>query len=219
MTHDAGFHGNQLRLSAILQIAGRIPKTPARLRPHRQAPLSPQLLQEGSITCHQVASNLEPSGESTPKDHQKASNEIVQNFDLLVQLSEDSLTCLSRANSETNPTTRPDIHGRNICGEDSLLPNNASSPSPAKRNKTVHFADENMLNTPTRLLRTRRVHQSVSDNGLVLVRTSTEAGLPLPVVRRRSQDSKKTKKSVKTNPSDLGCRSFFHEFNCKGRSH
>lgn len=188
MTHDAGFHGNQLRLSVILQIAGRIPKAPTRLRPHRQAPLLLLHLQGGSITCHQLATNLEPSGKSPSKDHRKASDENVQEFDLPVQSSENPLSCPSGENSETNAMTNPDMHGRNICSETNPLSNEAPSPSPVKRKKVVHFAEEITLNAPTQSLHPRRKHQSSSDNGLVLVRTFTDVGLPLPVVRICSQD-------------------------------
>jgi hypothetical protein len=219
MTHDAGFHGNQLRLTAILQIAGRIPKAPTRLRPHRQAPLSLQHLQGGSITCHQLATSLEPSGKSPSKDHRKASDENVQEFDLPVQSSENPLSCLSRKNSEKNAMTNPDMHGRNICSETNPLSNYTPFQSPVKRKKVVHFAEEIMLNAPTQLLQSRRKHHSSSDNGLVLVRTSTDVGLPLPVVRICSQDSRIDEEPEKTNPTNLGRRNSFREFDRKGRSH
>ena len=177
MAQDSGFCGNQLRLSAILKVAGNIPRAPTRLRPHRQAPPSRQRLQD---THDQPIANFDPSEISVPKGSCEASLETVQDFDIPVQPSVDSPTRLSRAAPESNVTTESETHDQNMRGTNHSLPNASLSSLPTKRKKAAHCVEKEMS---IEILHTCRMHQPSPHNGLVLVRASTDVGLPSPGVR------------------------------------
>lgn len=167
MACNADFHGNQLRLSVVLRLEGKIPSPPKRLQRARPAPL-PSLLtprQQTNATDRSHTGLVVPAKQfhSTVGDMPGGSKPDL-NSDLPHQIME-------RGPSGANPTSSP-MKASDIPMHEQI---NAES--------AVSYGQ--MASLPLRRRQARRKQKSSAFNVLMLVRTSTRDALPSPGVRMK----------------------------------
>ncbi|KAF1964574.1 hypothetical protein BU23DRAFT_54089 [Bimuria novae-zelandiae CBS 107.79] len=193
MDHAADFHGDQLRLSVILRAAEKVPERPRRLQRNKQAPPSPATPQQRPSTVFvPTTTGFESSVKLAQDETSKASGDTMSELDARVQPSEHASDASeddpsSGADSSSSTSGSAQYREPPIPDTERQQSEVTVVPSFTRRKKVVYTARKKQAKrSPTRVRSARKKCQPLSDNGLVLVRASTENGLPFPGVRTRS---------------------------------
>lgn len=174
MAHDADFHGDTLRLRAFLRV--KVPGRPKRLRPNMQAPSSP-------ANKHGPASELDIVFAKPPIAAGTANRPSPELELTFTEPSSVRTRNPSRSGSTSNLTDSADTYGEIDLEVVQPDINSAEALSAAERkSKIVYTAKKRQRKQPMGILNAREKHL-LPDNGLALVRASTDHDLPFSGVR------------------------------------